>query len=115
MLALLRMRHKGKHWLRASPTRILPDMDPIAIDRLQFGAHSLMSGHRPAWRHQNKSIVYEVACPRGSIHGGNLTYTRWQRALLPDDANPPAAADRVAPRAGFYDYEAERDLDATME
>ncbi|HTM58587.1 MAG TPA: hypothetical protein VL123_09255, partial [Candidatus Udaeobacter sp.] len=90
-------------------------MDPTVIDRLQFDAQALMAEHRPAWRHQNKGIVYDVACPSGAIHRGTLTYTRWQRAPLPENANPSAAADRVAPRAGFYDYEAERDFDTAME
>ncbi len=38
---------------------------PEPIDRLQFEARRLVQEHPPRWRHRNKVIVHEIACPPG--------------------------------------------------
>jgi hypothetical protein len=56
---------------------------PEPIERRDFVSAELMAGYRPAWGHPNKRVVYEIACPRGAVHRGNLCYSRWAIGSLP--------------------------------
>jgi hypothetical protein len=73
------------------------------IERLDFDAAELINEHPPAWRNSNKQVVYEIACPPGSVHHGRIGFTRWEAMALPA-AVEPARADLVLARRGFYDY-----------
>jgi hypothetical protein len=90
--------------------------DPLEpLERLQFETRQLMADHPPMWRDRNKRVVFEVACPRGSTHGGKLDYSRWRAMPLPRRVDAAAAARRVVPRAGFYDYAPEAEVSGAVE
>lgn len=63
-----------------------------------------MADHPPIWRHPNKQVVYEIACPPGSTHRGKIHYSRWAAMPLLERTDAGAAARRVEGREGFYDY-----------
>ena len=77
---------------------------PKPIDQQWFAADRLVRDHPPCWRHRNKTIVHEIACPAGSAHGGQLEYTRWAAMPLPSSVDTPSARTRLADRPGFFDY-----------
>lgn len=77
---------------------------PEPLDRETFDAARLMADHPPIWRHPNKKIVYEISCPPGSIHHGQIQYSRWPALPLPERIDAGAAARRVEGREGYYDY-----------
>jgi len=77
--------------------------------RLRFDTHRLVREHPPQLMHEGKRIVYETACPPGTVHGGELSYSRWQAMRLPSHAEPVAAAERVTVRPAIYDYVDSRD------
>ena len=77
---------------------------PEPIDRLQFEARQLVQEHPPRWRHRNKTIVHEIACPPGSAHQGQLEYTRWAAMPLPEIVDTRSAMRRMMDQPGYFDY-----------
>lgn len=73
------------------------------LDRRTFDAATLMRDHPPRWTHPNKRVLFEVACPPGSVHQGTIGYSRWAAEPLPDQMLP--GRDLVTARAGYFDYE----------
>jgi poly(ADP-ribose)glycohydrolase PARG len=74
------------------------------IDRRVFGADRLMREHRPRWTDQNKEALFGISCPAGSVHDGEINYSRWGEMALPESVDPAAATGRVVAREGHYDY-----------
>lgn len=74
------------------------------IDRRQFEVARLMYEHRPSWGHRNKRVVYEIACPSGSVHVGQLKYSRWGALPLPDHFELGSVEGFVVNCCGYYDY-----------
>lgn len=77
--------------------------DPEPIERRDFEADSLMRQHPPRWRHPNKGVVFEVACPPGSVQRGTVGYTRWEAMVLPSHLER-GGREIVDETAGFFDY-----------
>ena len=77
---------------------------PEPLDRQVLEAQRLMEEHPPVWRHPNKRLVYELACPPGCTHRGQLVYTPWREMPLPEVVNAAAAAALTAGREDVYDY-----------
>jgi hypothetical protein len=87
------------------------------LQRHTYGAASLVRQHPSALRHDNKQLLYGLACPPGTIHGGELVYSRWPEAPLPDPLGLERARfhDLVAVRDGYYDYREVLDPGAGVE
>jgi hypothetical protein len=79
---------------------------PEPLQRRTYQAAELMRQHPPVLRHENKQLLFAIACPVGTVHAGRLEYSRWPEIPLP----PPRAVDPVGPaclvvvRNGYYDY-----------
>lgn len=78
--------------------------DSEPIERLEFEVRALVAEHPPAWRDENKLVVYEVGSPPGSEHGGRLGYSRWREMRLPETVDPTAGARVAEGRTDVYDY-----------
>jgi len=83
--------------------------DPGVIDPLQrriYPAAELVRQHPPVLRHQNKQVLFAIACPAGTVHSGRLEYTRWPEIPPPISLElDRARIDRlVEVRDGYYDY-----------
>ena len=74
------------------------------IERQRFGVQELVREHPPRWRDRNKQIVFEIACPAGSAHTGQIEFSRWAALPLPERVDTRSAADRAVDRPGFFDY-----------
>lgn len=76
------------------------------LDRLRVTAKELMTEHPPQWQNTNKRVAFEISSPPGSVHGGELAYSRWAAMPLPSRVDVRAASKRLRQVAGFYDYAA---------
>lgn len=85
-----------------------PDATPRPLQRDTFPAHRLMTEHPPVLHDPNKKIVFEVACPPGTTHDGEIGYSRWPAMALPEVMDLGGGADgiaaRVEVRETVYDY-----------
>jgi len=82
---------------------------------MSFDIEALFKAHPPIWKHRNKQVVYNVACPPGSKLTGQLDYSRWGSLPLPPTVDLSSALDRLAERPGFFDYAPEPDLPRAVE
>jgi hypothetical protein len=74
--------------------------DPLY--RLEYDAEFLMERYPPVLRHQNKSIIWEMAHSQSSGPTGKLQVTRWETTAARDVSLPQS--NPVAVRTGYYDY-----------
>ena len=63
-----------------------------------------MTEHPPVLRDPNKQVVMEVACPAGTVHEGEIAYSRWPALPLPEVIALDGAEERVEVRERVYDY-----------
>jgi len=77
---------------------------PEPIERRRFATDRLMAKHRPVWGHPNKRIVFEIACPAGCVHHGELAFSRWARMPLPERINTNTVVGRLMWQEDVYDY-----------
>jgi hypothetical protein len=74
------------------------------MERRELAAQRLFEEHPPVLRSPNKKVVLEIACPPGSLLGGEVVYSRWAAMPLPESFVPGRAAGHVVRHEGFYDY-----------
>lgn len=74
------------------------------IDRISFNAQQLVTEFPPSWLHPNKSTVYEISCPPGSVQNGEIGFTRWAAVQLPKQVDIAGAVKLATISPGFYDY-----------
>ncbi|MBI3471768.1 MAG: hypothetical protein HY013_10470 [Candidatus Solibacter usitatus] len=72
--------------------------------RIEFDTQQLVDRYPPVWRHRNKQLVYEIACPPGCAHGGRITFSRWVAMALPERVDVSQAVELVDGRQDHYDY-----------
>lgn len=77
---------------------------PAPLQRADFAAHELMAAHPPVLRHPFKRLIFDIACPAGSVHTGTIGYSRWPALPLPPEASAADALPRVTVREDVYDY-----------
>ena len=75
-----------------------------AIERQVFETQEIIEKHPPVWRDRNKRIVFEIACPPGCVHRGQLLYSRWPAMPLPETIDAIRVLDRIEGREDVYDY-----------
>jgi hypothetical protein len=90
---------------------------PEPLQRRTYLAAELMRRHPPVLRHENKQLVFAIACPSGTVHSGELEYSRWPEIRLPQpfEIDSARAARMVVVRDGFYDYRPLLDSGAGVE
>jgi hypothetical protein len=64
-----------------------------------------MTEHPPVLRDPNKRVVFDVACPAGTVHEGEISYSRWPALPLPEVMALDGAEERVEVRESVYDYQ----------
>lgn len=87
--------------------------DPTLICRRSWDADELVRRWPPKFSHPNKKILYDLACPSGTRHGGTVTSSRWTGGRLPTEV-PQERTLEVAGRPGFFDYAGPAAGDATV-
>src|SRR3954452_20853729 len=94
--------------------------DPSVIEPLQrrsYPAAQLVRQHPPVLRHENKQLLFAIACPTGTVHSGRLEYTRWpdMPLPLPLELDPGRLNALVLVRDGYYDYRPNLDTGVGVE
>lgn len=74
------------------------------LERDVFEAHGLIEEFPPIWRHPNKRVVYEIACPPGCAFAGEIRYSRWGPMTLPETIDSGGASRLLDVREDHYDY-----------
>jgi len=82
-------------------------MEKIAdslICRQAFNAQKLVDAYPPTLKHKHKKTVYEIACPSGCTHNGQLVFSRWRAMPLPKTFSAADACTAIEERSGYFDY-----------
>ncbi|HEY9617065.1 MAG TPA: hypothetical protein V6C64_09500 [Microcoleaceae cyanobacterium] len=75
------------------------------IGRHSFELSTLMAQYPPQFRHANKQIVYQIACPPGTTYSGQLVFSRWRSQALPPELIPAQHPTEIEERQGYFGYE----------
>jgi hypothetical protein len=78
---------------------------PTPLSRLVFDTQALVNRYPPHITNPNKRIVYDIACPAGSTHSGQITVSRWGRMELPAVLDLEGKQTTFEGRPGFFGYE----------
>ncbi|MCD8487801.1 MAG: poly(ADP-ribose) glycohydrolase [Desertifilum sp.] len=74
------------------------------ICRHAFNTQELVETYPPNLYDSNKQVVYDIACPPGSVHRGTLCFSRWRGMKLPEGL--PASGETVLKEySGYFEYE----------
>ena len=76
-------------------------MEPLY--RVSYPVAEVSRAYPPTLRNRNKQIVYDIACPLGTVSDGTITAARWAALSLP--ARVPAIVPSCEVRADFFAYE----------
>lgn len=90
-------------------------MDTKPIERRTFDPNVLMAEGPPGLSNKNKRLVFDIACPPGTQHKGEIGYTRWDGMPLPELISPAGVGGRVEIRQDVYDYFGCADLPGATE
>lgn len=74
------------------------------ICRHCFNTQDLIASHPPKLHHPNKKVVYQIACPTGAGHQGELVFSRWHALPLPQT---PIALNQntvLEAQTGYFKY-----------
>lgn len=74
------------------------------ICRRTFNTQKLVETYPPDLYDPNKQIVYEIACPPGSLHQGELVLSRWRAMTLPERFLT-SGKTVIEERSGYFEYE----------
>ncbi|MHB0961791.1 MAG: hypothetical protein ACYC5V_01150 [Gemmatimonadaceae bacterium] len=74
-----------------------------------------MTEHPPVLRDANKRVVFEVACPAGMVHEGEIGYSRWPTMPLPERIALGHVDSFIEVREGVYDYASATDVEGAVE
>lgn len=69
----------------------------------------LMLNHPPEISHRNKQIVFDLACPPGTIHEGEVTFSRWEQLELPDRVARHSERPQFELREEYFTYDSPPD------
>lgn len=99
------METDGWVWLDAvtTPRGAGDARAPAEICRRSWEAGELLRRWPPQLAHPNKQLVYDLACPPGTVHRGTITYSRWAAGALPATIAPGLPVS-IEARAGFFAY-----------
>lgn len=83
----------------------MSESQPQPIYREVFDTQTLVESFPPKLRDRNKKVVYRIACPLGSVHGGQLVFSRWAAMSLPEKTRAEDAKTAFECRADVFGYE----------
>jgi Poly (ADP-ribose) glycohydrolase (PARG) len=74
------------------------------ICRHTFNTQVLLSSHSAKIRNPNKKVVYQIACPPDSIHGGELVFSRWRSILLEELSISLTHDTAIEEQKSYFEY-----------
>ncbi|MBD2120655.1 hypothetical protein [Trichocoleus sp. FACHB-262] len=75
------------------------------ITRRIFDAQTLVTAFPPRFYDPNKQLVYEIACPTGTVHQGQIVFSRWRKISWPETLDPAQSQTVYEPRPDYFSYE----------
>ncbi len=93
----------------------MSDPVPLPLQRDTFPAHRLMTEHPPVLHDPNKKVVFGVACPAGTVHEGEIHYSRWPTMPLPERITLGPLDHFIEVREGVYDYASVTGVEGAVE
>ncbi len=80
-------------------------MDSVRpTEQRSYDTARLVADYPPVWEDRNKQAVFDICCPPGAIHGGQLVFRRWSPMPLPETLDTEAAIRLLDGREDHYDY-----------
>lgn len=79
------------------------------ICRQTFDTQALMNSHPPKFYHPNKKLVYDICCPPGCTHRGQLAFSRWYAMPLPEYLSPLEHQTDLSEQKRYFEYEPSQD------
>jgi Poly (ADP-ribose) glycohydrolase (PARG) len=79
------------------------------IFRQKFDTQTLISSHPPKFHNANKQIVYDICCPPGCTHQGQLAFSRWSGMQIPEYLSSLEHQTDLSEYKGFFGYEPSQD------
>ena len=79
------------------------------ICRQTFDTQALMNSHPPKFYHPNKKLVYDICCPLGCTHRGQLAFSRWYAMPLPEYLSPLEHQTDLCEEKRYFEYEPSQD------
>jgi hypothetical protein len=76
---------------------------PVEKCRRTWAAGELIQRWPLQLAHPNKQLVYDLACPPGTVHRGTIVFSRWATGLLPTSV-PSGKAVVLEAHSGFLQY-----------
>jgi hypothetical protein len=70
-----------------------------------FETQQLINHYPPRWQHPHKKLVYQIACPPGCQHSGQLIFSRWPPRSLPKNLPTDGNFCALDSYHGFFAYE----------
>lgn len=93
----------------------MDELSNSLICRHIFDAHDLVNSHPPKLKNKNKKVVYEIACPSGCHHSGQLIFSRWRAMLLRDLISSVDCQTELEERSGYFKYELSSEINTEVE
>jgi hypothetical protein len=75
------------------------------IARRTFDAQTLVTAFPPRFYDPNKQLLYAIACPPGTVHQGQIIFSRWRKISLPETLDPTQHQTVCEPRPDYFGYE----------
>ena len=71
----------------------------------EFNAQELVAKYPARLNNRNKEIVFDISSPRGAIHSGRISFSRWRQMRLPDSVTRDSARPSFELREDFFTYD----------
>ena len=80
-------------------------MEVFKIDAISFNTQQMIHENPPEIFNENKLAVFRIACPKSTIHKGEITFSRWRSMQLPQETNISAWQTKLEIREDVFGYE----------
>jgi len=82
----------------------MSNIEENLVYRHTFNTQNLINVYPPKFKHRNKKLVYEISCPPGCTHNGQLIVSRWLSLPLPAIFSCADLKTKIEERTGYFDY-----------
>jgi len=76
-----------------------------SLSRRVFNTQELVEQFPPRLQNRNKRVVFDIACPAGARHAGQLAYSRWACEGLPGSVTLKGLTFELEIRSDYFGYE----------
>ena len=81
------------------------DMENLLIYRQGYRSQDLVANYPAKLNHKHKNLVYQISCPEGSIHSGDIIVSRWRAISLESMSSKIVNRSKIEMRSGYFRYD----------